>query len=50
MIKVSDFIFHYLVEKYGIKHCFWVTGGGAVRSLSLIASCVIPSGWVSIRV
>lgn len=31
MIKVSDFIFQYLVEKYGIKHCFMVTGGGAMH-------------------
>ena len=31
MIKVSDFIFQYLVEKYGIKHCFLVTGGGAMH-------------------
>lgn len=31
MIKVSDFIFKYLVEKYGVKHCFLVTGGGAMH-------------------
>lgn len=31
MIKVSDFIFQHLVEKYGIKHCFLVTGGGAMH-------------------
>lgn len=31
MIKVSDFIFQYLVEKYEIKHCFMVTGGGAMH-------------------
>ncbi len=31
MIKVSDFIFQYLVEKYGIHHCFMVTGGGAMH-------------------
>lgn len=31
MIKVSDFIFQHLVEKYGIKHCFMVTGGGAMH-------------------
>ena len=31
MIKVSDFVFQYLVEKYGIKHCFLVTGGGAMH-------------------
>lgn len=31
MIKVSDFIFQYLVEKHGIKHCFLVTGGGAMH-------------------
>lgn len=31
MIKVSDFIFQYLVEKYGIKHCFLVSGGGAMH-------------------
>lgn len=30
MIKVSDFIFQHLVEKYGIKHCFLVTGGGEI--------------------
>jgi acetolactate synthase-1/2/3 large subunit len=31
MIKVSDFIFEYLVEKYNIRHCFMVTGGGAMH-------------------
>lgn len=31
MIKISDFIFRHLVEKYGIKHCFLVTGGGAMH-------------------
>ena len=31
MVKVSDFIFQYLVEKYGIRHCFLVTGGGAMH-------------------
>ena len=31
MVKVSDFIFQYLVKKYGIKHCFLVTGGGAMH-------------------
>lgn len=31
MIKVSDFIFQHLVEKYGIRHCFLVTGGGAMH-------------------
>jgi acetolactate synthase-1/2/3 large subunit len=31
MIKVSDFIFRYLVEKYGIRYCFLVTGGGAMH-------------------
>ena len=31
MVKVSDFIFQYLVERYGIKHCFLVTGGGAMH-------------------
>ena len=31
MIKVSDFIFQHLVEKYGIKYCFLVTGGGAMH-------------------
>lgn len=31
MIKVSDFIFQHLVERYGIKHCFLVTGGGAMH-------------------
>lgn len=31
MIKVSDFIFQYLVEKYEIKQCFMVTGGGAMH-------------------
>ena len=31
MIKISDFIFQHLVEKYGIKHCFLVTGGGAMH-------------------
>ncbi len=31
MVKVSDFIFKHLVEKHGIKHCFLVTGGGAMH-------------------
>lgn len=31
MIKVSDFIFKHLVERHGIKHCFLVTGGGAMH-------------------
>lgn len=31
MIKISDFIFKHLVEKYGISHCFLVTGGGAMH-------------------
>ncbi len=31
MIKVSDFIFKYLVEKYQIHHVFLVTGGGAMH-------------------
>ena len=31
MIKVSDIIFQHLVERYGIKHCFLVTGGGAMH-------------------
>ncbi len=31
MIKVSDFIFQHLVEKYHIHHCFLVTGGGAMH-------------------
>lgn len=31
MIKISDFIFQHLVEKHGIKHCFIVTGGGAMH-------------------
>ncbi|MBQ9093571.1 MAG: thiamine pyrophosphate-binding protein [Prevotella sp.] len=31
MIKVSDFIFRHLVEKHGVKHCFLVTGGGAMH-------------------
>ena len=31
MIKVSDFIFKYLVEKYQVRHCFLVTGGGAMH-------------------
>lgn len=31
MVKVSDFIFKHLVEKHGIRHCFLVTGGGAMH-------------------
>jgi acetolactate synthase-1/2/3 large subunit len=31
MIKVSDFIFKYLVERYHVRHCFLVTGGGAMH-------------------
>ena len=31
MIKVSDFIFQHLVEEHGIKHCFFVSGGGAMH-------------------
>ncbi len=30
-VKLSDFIFQYLVEKHGISHCFLVTGGGAMH-------------------
>lgn len=30
MIRVSDFIFKYLVEKHNIQHCFLVSGGGAM--------------------
>ena len=31
MIKTSDFLFKYLVEKYGITDVFLVTGGGAMH-------------------
>ena len=31
MIKVSDFILQHLVEMHGIRHCFLVTGGGAMH-------------------
>lgn len=31
MVKVSDFIFEYLVNKHNIHHCFLVTGGGAMH-------------------
>lgn len=31
MVKVSDLIFQYLVEKHNIHHCFLVTGGGAMH-------------------
>lgn len=31
MIKVSDFIFKYLVDAYQIQHVFLVTGGGAMH-------------------
>ncbi len=31
MIKVSDYIFQHLVQHYGIRHCFLVTGGGAMH-------------------
>lgn len=31
MIKVSDFIFKHLVEQYRVRHCFLVTGGGAMH-------------------
>ena len=31
MIKVSDYIFRYLVDRYQIHHCFLVTGGGAMH-------------------
>ena len=31
MIKLSDFIFKHLVEKHRIRHCFLVTGGGAMH-------------------
>lgn len=37
MIKVSDFIFKHLVEQHGIKHCFLVTGGGAMHLNDSIA-------------
>jgi acetolactate synthase-1/2/3 large subunit len=31
MIKVSEYIFKYLFDSYGIKHVFLVTGGGAMH-------------------
>ncbi|MCF0244075.1 MAG: thiamine pyrophosphate-binding protein [Bacteroidaceae bacterium] len=31
MIKVSDFVFQHLVDRHNIKHCFLVTGGGAMH-------------------
>ena len=31
MIKLSDFIFKHLVEQHHIRHCFMVTGGGAMH-------------------
>ena len=31
MIKISDFIFQYLHDRYGIDQCFLVTGGGAMH-------------------
>lgn len=31
MIKISDFIFKYLHDRYGIDQCFLVTGGGAMH-------------------
>ncbi|MBR1395856.1 MAG: thiamine pyrophosphate-binding protein [Prevotella sp.] len=31
MIKVSDFIFQHLVTRHHIRHCFLVTGGGAMH-------------------
>jgi acetolactate synthase-1/2/3 large subunit len=31
MIKLSDYIFDYLVERYHIRHVFLVTGGGAMH-------------------
>lgn len=31
MIKTSDFLFKYLVEKHGITDVFLVTGGGAMH-------------------
>lgn len=31
MTKVSDYIFRRLVEQHGIRHCFLVTGGGAMH-------------------
>ena len=31
MIKVSDFIFQHLVDRHCIRHCFLVTGGGAMH-------------------
>jgi acetolactate synthase-1/2/3 large subunit len=31
MIKLSDFIFKHLVGKHSIRHCFMVTGGGAMH-------------------
>ena len=31
MIKLSDFIFKHLVERHRIRHCFMVTGGGAMH-------------------
>lgn len=31
MIKVSDYIFRHLVTRHEIRHCFLVTGGGAMH-------------------
>ena len=31
MIKVSDYIFQHLVSRHGVRHCFLVTGGGAMH-------------------
>lgn len=31
MVKVSNFIFRHLVERYNVHYCFLVTGGGAMH-------------------
>lgn len=31
MKKISNFVFEHLVQKHGIKHCFFIPGGGAMH-------------------
>lgn len=39
MIKVSDYIIQRLFDKYGVRHVFMVTGGGAMHLNDAIAKC-----------
>ncbi|MFH1825472.1 MAG: thiamine pyrophosphate-binding protein [Candidatus Firestonebacteria bacterium] len=39
MIKVSDYIIEHLANKYGIKHIFMISGGGAMHLNDSVGKC-----------